>query len=145
MEPRMAKVQGWNADMLVAAFVADYPRCIAVSRISTCASMWTSQYHGGLGRHELRGAAVQRLDLGHRVLPGAPDRAMEPERVLLRRGCEQSGHAAQPGGHRQRQHLLHGEPRPALQRGSRPGRPEPCQVRRWPHSLAVTPAADKKG
>jgi hypothetical protein len=63
-----------------------------------------------LGRHERRGATVQRLDRGHRVLPGAPDRAVEPERVLLRRGCEQPGHAAQPGGHRQRQHLLHGNP-----------------------------------
>jgi hypothetical protein len=86
-----------------------------------------------LGRHELRGAAVQRLDRGHRVLPGAPDRAVEPERVLLRRECEQPGHAAQPGGHRQRQHRLHGEPRPALQRGDRPRRPEPCQVRCRPH------------
>jgi len=71
--------------------------------------------------------AVIESYLGHRI------GLWKPERALLRRGCEQPGHAAQPGGHRQRQHRLHGEPRPALQRGDRPRRPEPCQVRCRPH------------
>ena len=51
----------------------------------------------GLGRHQLRVAPVQRVDRGHRLLPGAPDRAVEPEPVLLRRRPGHPGHAAQPG------------------------------------------------
>ena len=79
---------------------------------------------GRLGRHQLQRPAAERLDGGHRLLPGTPGRALEPIHLRLCRRLPLPVHPAAGKWHRQRQPLLHRQPRSAVQRGERPRPPQ---------------------
>ena len=62
---------------------------------------------GWLGRHQLRGAAAERVHRGHRLGPGTPGRALEPVDLRCRDRQPLPVQPAGHGGHQQRQPLLH--------------------------------------
>ena len=53
----------------------------------------TARSPGWLGRHQLRGPPAQRVHGGHRLLPRAPGRFLEPRHLLVRHRAELAVHS----------------------------------------------------